>query len=271
VRKLKDKVVLVTGAASGIGQALAVEFAKEGANLVITDINKDNLMATEEQVKSLGREVLAFQADIANKSDVKNLCNKALERYNHVDILINNAGVALYADFVDTDLNDWEWLMGIDFWGPVYALHYLVPRMVRRGSGHIVNLSSWMGLLGQPSNTAYCAAKFGIMGLSEALRIELDRHNIGVTVVCPGVVRTNIFKAIKLKGFSSEVRNMPSFLGLTPQRISKRIVRAVKWNKGTVITGFGKFAYTFKRLSPWAARIIGYAGVWGYSKFREDK
>ncbi len=119
MRRIKDKVVLITGAASGIGQALAIQFAREGANLVITDINKYDLMITEKKVKALGNKVLALQADIANRSDVERLCDMAIARYNHVDILINNAGVALYADFVDTELQDWEWLMGIDFWGPV--------------------------------------------------------------------------------------------------------------------------------------------------------
>ncbi|MCX5868669.1 MAG: SDR family oxidoreductase [Proteobacteria bacterium] len=271
MRTIKDRVVLVTGAASGIGQALAVQFAKEGANLVITDINKDTLMATVEQVKSLGREVLPVIADIGNRNDVERLCRVAIENHKRVDILVNNAGVALYADFADTDLSDWEWLMGVDFWGPVYALHYLVPGMIERKSGHIVNLSSWMGLLGQPSNSAYSAAKFGIMGLSEALRVELNRYNIGVTVVCPGVVQTNIFKSLKIKGFRSGVRNMPAFLGLSPERISKRIIHAVKRNRSMVITGLGRSAYALKRISPRAARIIGYGGAWAYSKFREDR
>lgn len=271
MRNLKDKVAMVTGAASGIGRALSLEFAKEGAHLVITDIDEEKLMDTAEQIKLLGREVLSVKADISSKNEVKELCRKALEKFNGIDILVNNAGVAIYAGFLDTELSDWEWLMGVDFWGPVYASYYLVPRMIERKSGHIVNLSSWMGLLGQPNNSAYSAAKFGIVGLSEALRIELDKYNIGVTVVCPGVVRTNIFKSLKIKGFKTDVRNMPGFLGLTPERIAKRIVRAVKWNRATVITGLGKFAYSLKRISPYAARMIGHGMMWTYSKFKNNR
>jgi short-subunit dehydrogenase len=228
-------------------------------------------METAEQIKLSGREVFPVKADISSRDEVEILCRKALNKYNGIDILVNNAGVAIYADFLNTGLSDWEWLMGVDFWGPVYALYFLVPQMVKRKSGHIVNISSWMGLLGQPNNSAYSAAKFGILGLSEALRIELDEYNIGVTVVCPGVVRTNIFNALKIKGFKSDVRNMPDFLGLTPERIAKRIVRAIKWNRAMVITGLGKFAYSLKRLSPYAARMIGRGMMWTYSKFKNGR
>ncbi len=271
MRNLQNKIALVTGAASGIGRALSLELAKEGAHLVITDINDADLADGAQDIKRLGRDVLPIKADISSESDVKELCTKALNKFNCIDILVNNAGVALYADFLNTRLSDWQWLMGIDLWGPIFTSHYLVPQMVERKSGHIVNISSWMGLLGQPNNSAYSAAKFGVVGLSEALRIELHKENIGVTVVCPGVVRTNIFRNLKIRGFKSDIRNMPAFLGLTPERISKRIVRAIKSNQATVITDLGKFAYGLKRLSPAAARIIGHGMMRMYSRLRNDQ
>jgi NAD(P)-dependent dehydrogenase (short-subunit alcohol dehydrogenase family) len=266
MKDLKGKVALVTGAASGIGQATSLKFAQEQADLVITDLNEDGLNDTAEQIRALGRKVLPIRTDIARREEVEALCNNALEEFGRVDILMNNAGVALYADIIDTDLADWEWMLGINLWGPIYALHFLLPHMVARKSGHIINIASWMGLLGQPANGAYAASKFGIVGLSESLRAELERFGIGVTVVCPGIVQTNIFKAVKVKGFKPEVTKMPGFIGTTPEGAAMKIVHAVKKDKALVLTDFAKIAYAIRRLSPALARQIGRGGVKVFQK-----
>ncbi len=268
MKDLKDKVALVTGAASGIGQAISLKLAQEGSDIVIADLNEQGLLDTADQIRSLGRKALHVKTDISRREEVENLCSKAIEEFGRVDILINNAGVALYAELKDTDLSDWEWLMGVNLWGPVYTLHYLLPQMIERKSGHIVNISSWMGLLGGPANGAYAATKFGVVGLSETLRIEMAKFKIGVTVVCPGVVRTNIFNSLQIKGYSTDVRNMPDFLGITPECISRRIVRAIKKNRTMVITGLGKFAFGLKRISPTLALQVMRGGLWMFSKYK---
>ncbi len=270
MKKLKDRVALVTGAASGIGRAISLNLASEGVDVVIADVNEDGLRDTAEEIKSLGRRALPVRADISKREEVEELCQQALKEFGQVDILINNAGVALYAALEETDLSDWEWIMGINLWGPIYTVHYLLPRMIERKTGYIVNISSWAGLLGQPGNGAYSATKFGVVGLSEVLRIELERHGIGVTVVCPGVVRTNIFKSLRLKGFSQDVRKIPPFVGITPERIAKRITRAIKKNRAQVITGIGKFGYGLKRLSPTLARQIGRGGLKVFDKYKDN-
>jgi len=268
MKDLKGKVALVTGAASGIGQATSLKFAQEQADLVISEVNEDRLKETADQIRALGRKVLAVRTDISKRDEVEALCNNALAEFGRVDILMNNAGVALYAEIKDTDLDDWEWMLGVNLWGPIYALHFLLPQMIARGSGHIINISSWIGLLGQPANGAYSASKFGILGLSEALRAELERFGIGVTVVCPGIVQTNIFKAVKVKGFTPEVTKMPGYLGTTPEGAAKKILHAVKKNQALVLTDFAKIAYAIRRFSPALARQIGRGGVKVFQKYK---
>ena len=269
MKNLKDKVALVTGAASGIGRATALKFAEEHADLVIADVNETGLIETAEQIRALDRKVLPVRTDISQRDQVEALCRSAIEKFGGVDILMNNAGVALYAEIIDTDLSDWEWMMGINLWGAIYTLHYLLPQMVARKSGHIVNIASWIGLLGQPANGAYSVSKFGIVGLSETLRAELERFGIGVTVVCPGVVKTNIFGSVKLKGFKPEATRMPDYLGITPEQMAQRIVRAVKKNKALVLTDIAKVAYGIKRLSPALGRQIARGGVKMFLKYKD--
>ncbi len=268
MKDLFGKVALVTGAGSGIGRAISLTLAGEGVDVVIADVNEDGLMDTAKRIRSLGRKALPVRTDISKQEEVEELCGKALEEFGRVDILVNNAGVAIYAELKDTNIADWERIMGVNLWGSVYTLNYLLPQMIERKSGHIVNLSSWGGLVGMPANGAYAVTKFGIVGMSEVLRIELRRFNIGVTVVCPGVVRTNIFNALQLKGYSSSIRNVPGFLGITPEFLSVRIVRAVKKNRAMVVTGIGKFGYRLKRFSPALSYQLGRIALWTFSRYK---
>ncbi len=269
MKDLKDKIALVTGAASGIGRAASIAFARERCDVVITDVNGEGLKPVAEEIKALGRRALPVKADVSNKDDVKSLCEKAIGDFGRVDILVNNAGVALYAEIKDTDLSDWEWIMGINLWAHIYTLHYLLPQMVENRCGHIVNVSSWAGLVGFAGNGAYCVTKFGVVGLSEVLRTELERFNIGVTVICPGAVQTNIFNSLKLKGFKKDIRNMPVFLPMTPEAMAKKIIRAVKRNRPQVITGVGKLGYIAKRISPALGRFVSRSGLVVFSKYKE--
>ncbi len=268
MKNLRHKVALVTGAASGIGRATSLRFAQEQADLVIADVNEEGLRDTAKQIRALGRKALSVRTDISQRDDVEKLCLQAMDEYGGVDILMNNAGVALYAEIIDTDLSDWEWVIGINLWGAIYALHYLLPQMLERGSGHIINIASWVGLLGQPANGAYAVSKFGIVGLSEVLRAELERTGVGVTLVCPGVVQTNIFDSVKLKGFKDTVREMPDYIGITPERAAGKIVRAVKKNQAMVLTDIAKVAHALRRLSPTLARQIGRGGVRAFLKHK---
>ena len=258
MKDLKNKVALVTGAATGVGEATSIAFAREGCDLVLaTRKNAEGLQATAEKIRAMGRKALTVMADVSKRDDVEKLCQAAIKEFGRVDILMNNAGVGITCELKDMSLEDWEWIMGVNFWGTVYTLHFLLPHMIERKSGHIVNVSSGAGLFGLPANGAYTASKYGLVGLSEVLRTELERFNIGVTAVCPAVVRTPIFDATKVKGFKKDVTTPPAIFRMTPERAADQIVRAVKRNQALlVITALAKFCYNIKRVSPVLAQVV---------------
>lgn len=261
MKDFRDKIVLVTGAASGIGKATALGFAREGANLVVADVDEGGLERTAEEIRGVGRRALPVKTDVSRREEVEVLCRKALEEFGRVDVLMNNAGVGMACEIKDTDLSDWEWIVGINLWGPIFTLHYLLPHMVERKSGHVVNVASGAGLIGLPASGAYTTTKFGVVGLSEVLRTELERFHIGVTTVCPGVVRTPIFDRTKVKGFKQGITKMTDmkgnpFKGVTPEQAAKKILRAVKRNQAVLVfTAFATVLYNMKRVSPGLARI----------------
>ena len=260
MKDVREKVVLVTGAASGIGRATALGFAWEGADLVLADIDSDGLQNTANLVRALDRRMLAVKTDLSRRKDVEKLCKNALSEFGAVDILVNNAGVALYAEFVDMDLSEWDWVMGVNLWGSIYTIHYLLPAMVKRGEGHIVNVSSLAGLFSPPAHGAYAAAKCALAGMSDVLRTEVERFGIGVTVVYPGAVKTDMLYTIRLKGFEDGIMNFARRFGTSPERVGKRIIRAVQKNQAEVIFDLSHALYMLKRLSPSFSRRV--SRVW---------
>jgi NAD(P)-dependent dehydrogenase (short-subunit alcohol dehydrogenase family) len=242
-----------------VGEATSIAFAREGCDLILaTRKNAEGLKSTAEKIKALGRKVLTVMADVSKREDVERLCQSALKEMGRVDILMNNAGVAMISELKDTSLEDWEKVMGVNFWGPVYTIHYLLPHMIERRSGHIVNVSSAAGLIAPPAGGAYAASKYGLVGLSEALRTEVERFGIGVTCVCPSVIRTNILDATLIKGFKREVAEPPAVFRMTPARAAIQIIKAVKRNQALlVVTAHARILYHMKRISPALTRQVG--------------
>lgn len=235
MKDFRDKSVLVTGAASGIGRAAALAFAAEGANLIIADINEEGLKSAAKEIERLGRRAICVRTDVSKPEDVAALAQVSIKEGGGVDVLMNNAGVGLGALIRDMDPADWEWIMGINLWGAIYMIYHLLPQMIERGSGHIINLASGAGLVAIPVLGAYSTTKFALVGLSGALRAELAHHNIGVSVVCPGVIRTPIFQTGKIKGLSLEVKEVPRWISITPEKTAKAIIKGVKRNQARII------------------------------------
>ena len=253
MRNLKDKIAVFTGAASGIGQATAVGFADKGADLVVSDINEAGLAETVSAIEAKGRKAVALGVDVSKPEQVEGMINKTVDTFGRIDILMNNAGVGLSGEMRHLSLKDWEWIVGINLWGPIYGIHFALPHMVKQKSGHIVNVASSAGLIASPGMSAYTTTKFGIVGLSEVLRNEVARFGIGVTVVCPGFVRTNIFDATERRGFNEEAatKDLPSWLGITKETCAKNVLSAVQRNKFLIIPGPEmKVVYGFKRFAP---------------------
>lgn len=260
ITNLTGKTVVVTGAGSGIGKATALAFARRGANLAICDLNETGLAETERQLRGYGHDVLARRVDVANADAMREFAAAVHAQVDAVDILMNNAGVGLGAGFLDTDLNDWDWILGINVRGVIHGCHYFIPAMVQRGrGGHVINVASAAAFMATEALSAYSTTKFAVLGLSEALRDELTRHRIGVTAVCPGIINTPITQSSRLKGPDATPQARQRMIEIYqrrnygPERVAENIVKAVQRNRGVApVSPEAWFMYFLKRLAPWA-------------------
>jgi NAD(P)-dependent dehydrogenase (short-subunit alcohol dehydrogenase family) len=258
VSDLSGKTVLVTGAASGIGKETALAFARRKANLVICDVSETGLAETERQIRALGREVRAWRVDVASREAMRGFADAVHQQVEAVDILMNNAGVGLGGGFLDTTLDDWEWIVSINLLGVVHGCYFFLPKMVaRRQGGHIVNVASAAAFMGTAALSAYSTTKFGVFGLSEALREELTPHGIGVTVVCPGIINTPITASARLRGPNANDAARQFMIAMYqrrnygPERVAANILKAVQRNRAVApISPEAWCIYYLKRLAP---------------------
>jgi len=188
-----NSIAVITGAASGIGRALAVRLAQEKiSGIAVSDVNERELSETAKMVKSLGVSVSTHIADVSKLEQVQRFAGEVIAKHNRVTHLINNAGVALCGSFEEISLEDFEWLMSINFWGVIYGTKVFLPILKQQEKAHIINISSVFGLVAPPGQSAYCASKFAVRGFTESLRHELEDTNISVSSVHPGGIKTNI-------------------------------------------------------------------------------
>jgi len=190
--KLKDKNCVITGAASGIGRCLALGLAKEGMNLFMADIQTENLEKVKQEIEKEGVRVFTARCDVAKYGDFENLAGEVYARLGEVDLLINNAGIAGGGFVESIELEEWKRVFDVNLWGIIHSLKAFLPRMLQRGSGHIVNVGSGAGVVGIPHHIPYIASKFAVVGISEALYSELNSRGIKVSVICPTKVKTSI-------------------------------------------------------------------------------
>jgi NAD(P)-dependent dehydrogenase (short-subunit alcohol dehydrogenase family) len=262
LRQLVGKTVLVTGGGSGIGRETALAFARRGADLVICDIDEKGLEATASGLRQLGPgQVHAHRVDVASADEVQAFADAVHARIPAVDVLVNNAGVAIGGGFLDTSLPDWEWILGVNLRGVIHGCHYFVPPMVERGAGgHVVNVSSAAGYFASGQLAAYCTTKFGVLGLSEALRDELSSHDIGVTTICPGIINTPITRAAKLVGPDATPEARDAMISVYqrrnygPDRVAERILSAVDHNRG--VAPITLEAWVFYYLKRWVPGLL---------------
>jgi NAD(P)-dependent dehydrogenase (short-subunit alcohol dehydrogenase family) len=188
-----NSVAVITGAASGIGRALAVRLAHENiAGIAVSDVNEAGLNETVSIIEKMGAQVSGHVKNVAELAQVKQLADEVVARHGRVTHLVNNAGVGLIGTFEQISIEDFEWLMGINFWGVVYGCKVFLPLLKQQESAHIVNVSSVFGFIAPEEQTAYCASKFAVRGFTESLRHELGASNVSVSAVHPGGIKTNI-------------------------------------------------------------------------------
>lgn len=275
LKYLEGKIVLVTGAASGIGRGTALAFARAGSTLLLVDIDRGGLNGIEACLNGLGVEYRSFMVDVSSVEEIREMASSVLADYGAVDVLVNAAGVAVGGDFADITLEDWEWIVGINLWGPIYTINAFLPGMIARRSGHIVNVSSAGGFFAASGLAAYCATKFALVGLSEALLQEVLEHNVMVTTVCPGLTNTRIHEHARLRGVSHKktMRQLRFLLshGISAEKTGEIIVRAVERDRPVVITTtHARLVYYLKRVSPALYRALARFGRVCQNRFQKD-
>jgi len=209
--RLKDKVAIVTGAASGIGRAIALRFAEEGANVCcVADINIDGIKNTAEEIQRMGRKAIWVQADVAKISDIDKMVAATVDSFGKIDILVNNAGVSLRNPIPDVTEEDWDRSMNVMLKGSFFGTQRVLPHMLKQGKGKVINLASTYGQVGALNNAAYCTAKGGIINMTRQLALELAPQKINVNALGPGPTYTPLSKPIfddpeKLRPFLTKV------------------------------------------------------------------
>ena len=247
MQEFHGRVAAITGAGSGIGQALALRLAGHGCALAISDIDEGGLSETARLVEAIGATVTTEKLDVADRDAMHTWADQVVGDHGKVNLIVNNAGVALGATVDGMSYEDFDWLMGINFNGVVHGTKAFLPHLKAAGEGHVVNISSVFGLLGIPSQSAYNAAKFAVRGFTEALRIELDIENCGVsaTTIHPGGIKTNIAKNARIDASVMDIGQDPqdakqSFENLfitSPKRAAMAIVKAVQKDKRRAMIG----------------------------------
>ena len=255
----KDKVSIVTGAGSGIGRALAEELSRKDAIVILADINSQQINEVAEAITASGYRAEALPVDVSNYDAVKRLVDDTVAQHGRLDFMFNNAGIAVGGEIRDCAIDDWRNVLDVNLNGVIYGIDSAYPIMVEQGFGHIVNTASIEGLLPFPGSVSYVASKHGVVGLSNALRIEGADLGVNVSVVCPGYVKTAIFRSAKLIKIDREkmLSLLPERLGITPEKCAAVILSGVERNKAIiVVTGFAKILWLIQRISPGLIRWL---------------
>ena len=247
MKNFNNKVAAITGAGSGIGQQLAILLAQQGCHLSLSDVNQQGLASTLALLKAYDVRVTSKQLDVADRVAMQAWAAETVQNHGSVNMIFNNAGVALGSTVEGASYEDLEWIVNINFWGVVYGTKEFLPYIKQTQDGHIINISSLFGLTAQPTQSAYNATKFAVRGFTESLRQELDMENGGVSALCvhPGGIRTNIANAAKMNdsiktlGMHPEksIKSFNKLLRTPPEEAARLILDAVQKDKRRLLIG----------------------------------
>ena len=243
MNNLPNKVAFITGGASGIGLGLAKVFSEAGMKIVIADVRQDHLDTAMQFFQAANREVHAIRLDVADRKQVAAAADETVRVFGKVHLVCNNAGVSIFGPMEAATYEDWEWLMNVNFWGVVNGCQEFIPKLRAHGEGgHIVNTASMAGFITGPGMGIYCASKFAVRGLTESLRYDLAPHGIGVSMLSPGFVRSNIHEAVHTRPQSlantgyhvdaEQIKRLDHVLsvGMDPVDVGRAVLRGIQRN-----------------------------------------
>ena len=241
----RNKVVLITGASSGIGEASAIKFAKKNAKVVLVARRKEKLLQLQKKISKYTDSILVCQCDVSNKLQVKEMCDIVLDTFGRIDVLVNNAGFVIYGRVLELSIEEIESQMETNYFGMIYCTKNFLPHMIEQGTGHIVNIASVGASLGIPGVASYCATKFAMLGFSEGLKHELSGTGVGITVVSPIGVNTPLFDH---PSFENYIR--PMMVTLSPETVANAVLKAANSSRLEIVV-------------PSVARV----GIWAKQNF----
>ena len=269
MRNLSGKVAAVTGAGSGIGRALAINLAQHGCNVALSDVNEAGLAETVELLKKYPVKITSQKLDVSDKDAFFAWADQVVADHGKANLVFNNAGVALAGTVGDLSIEDYKWIMDINFYGVLYGTKAFLPHMEKAGEGHIVNISSIFGLASQPLMSGYNASKFAVRGLTESLRQDLDIAGSCVSTTCvhPGGIKTNIAQSTRFNEKSSAITGADADASkaeferlfiTTPDKAAKTILNGVKKNKRRVLIGPDAVAFDLmvRTMGSWYQKVI---------------
>ena len=255
----EPRVAIVTGAASGIGLALTRQLTAEGATVVLVDNDGPRLHRETAELAASGRRVEAVEVDVADYDGFRKAIERTFESHGRLDYLFNNAGTAVLGESRDVEPSDWQRIIDVNLMGVVHGVSVAYPRMVRQGFGHIVNTASMSGLVPMPAQACYVTSKFGVVGLSRALRLEGEPHGVRVSVVCPASVATRIFDNVKwVKIDATKGRNVMPDKAQSAEDCAAEILRGIRANKELITPGAGTVIWNLHRFAPFATSLLAH-------------
>ena len=261
MKTFRDKIAIVTGSASGIGRAIASELSRDGARVVVADIDGE---AARRVAAELGPGASAAEVDVTDAGAVQRVVDDAVAKHGRLDLMLNNAGIAVFGDARDMTLNDWNRVIDVNLRGVVHGVAAAYPVMVRQRAGHIVNTGSLAGLVPSPAGVGYAMSKHAVVGLSTSLRAEAARYGVRVSVVCPGFVDTPIVEAATVLGGGdrAKLRREFPFRLHPPEVVARAVRRGVLANRAIIpVTVEARIAWWFYRLAPAATTRLLAASV----------
>jgi NAD(P)-dependent dehydrogenase (short-subunit alcohol dehydrogenase family) len=258
--RMKDKRILITGAAQGIGFCLAEECVKAGCVCILTDINGPKLEAAAAKLRAAGGTIHKRQMDASNPEAVEALAKWVEDELGGLDVLVNNAGVGFLGELADTKISDWKRLINVNLWGPLYHTYAFLPSMIKRREGHIVNVSSGQAFFRLPTWGAYASIKLALGAFSELLSVELRKYDIHVTTVYPFMVNTGFYGDIKGETFMAKLSmRLVPYYSMSPQSVGRIIFKAIeKQKKVEMVSVFNGIGFMTRMIPP-VAGIVDYA------------